>query len=88
MNLSPVDDHMAAIEAEYRRVCSTFPPMHSAHEGLAIIREEYMDLERVISWYGADKRSCQVEATQLAAMCLRYLVDVVGPRVDEEDMPW
>lgn len=88
MNLQPLDAHVAAVEEEYRRACSEYAPFHSAHEGVAVIREEYLELERAIFNFGADSRSCQREATQLAAMCLRYLVDVVGARINEDDMPW
>lgn len=89
MNLQPLDAHVAAVEEEYRRSCSKFPtPFHSPHEGIAVIREEYLELERAIFEYGADSRTCQVEATQLAAMCLRYLIDVIGARIAEDEMPW
>lgn len=88
MNLQPVDAHMAAIEDEYRRACAKFPAIHSAHEGIAVIREEYLELEKAVFVYEREPLSCQQEATKLAAMCLRYLVDVVGARINEDDMPW
>jgi len=59
-----------------------FPPFHSAHEGLAVIREEYTELECEVfkkqSEY--DMANMRREAIQLGAMALRFIYDVVEVR--------
>jgi hypothetical protein len=59
---------------ELKRAMAKFGPMASAHEGIAVIREEYLELEREVFW-GTGERMRE-EAVQLAAMALRFLVDV------------
>jgi hypothetical protein len=66
---------------EYARAVQLHGPFASAHEGLAVIREEYLELERVCFWErkarGDDEwlECMEHEATQLAAMALRFMVD-------------
>lgn len=50
-----------------------FGPFASTHEGIAVIREEYLELEKEVFWGSADKQ--QREAVQLAAMAIRFLID-------------
>lgn len=56
-----------------------FPPFHSTHEGLAIIREEYLELEREVfkkqSEY--DRVMMRKEAVHLGAMALRFIYDLL-----------
>jgi hypothetical protein len=71
---------------ELERARTRFAPMHSAHEGIAVVEEEFLELrEQVfgIKWdkvadeydeFTTDKM--RVEAVQLAAMAVRFLVDV------------
>lgn len=59
---------------ELFRAFERFPAFQSAHEGLAIIREEYLELERAI-FHGTGEEAL-TEAIQLAAMATRYIVDV------------
>lgn len=40
-----IDDILYMVRAEYLRASSEFPPFHSAHEGLAIIQEEFEELK-------------------------------------------
>jgi hypothetical protein len=70
---------LEAIADEYRRARTRFPPMASMHEGLSIIREEYLELEEVVykekditarTWNGS------LEARQTAAMCLSFMMEV------------
>jgi hypothetical protein len=67
---------------EYLRATSLHGDFQSAHEGLAVIREEYLELESEVFW-GRKTRSDAVwldrierEAVQIAAMALRFIVDV------------
>jgi hypothetical protein len=38
------------VQAELERARGKFPAFRSAHEGIAIIREEYLKLEREVFW--------------------------------------
>ena len=60
------------VEAELAQARTRFPEMHSPHEGLAIVEEEFIELRRAVFWGKGDK---VVEAKQLAAMAMRFLVD-------------
>ncbi len=54
-----------------------FPDFHSAHEGVAIIDEEMREFRDAAYWpHKEETGDEETEATQLAAMTLRYLVDV------------
>jgi hypothetical protein len=71
---------MAAVDAEVRRAMEKFPPMHSAHEGYAVILEELDELKEWV-WQGRGSDpmgGAESEAIQIAAMAIRYLVDVGG----------
>lgn len=64
------------VVAELYRASEKFPAFRSGHEGLAIIREEYLEFEKEVFW-GSPERQRE-EAVQLAAMALRYLIDISG----------
>lgn len=72
------EDAIAEVAAEYAQAKAKFPPMNSAHEGRAVIEEEFDEL-----WAEIKKRPDQIdraaikrEAVHLAAMALRFLVDI------------
>ena len=48
-------------------------PFHSAHEGLAIIEEEFLELQKAVFW--GNSVQVQHELEQLGAMCLRFLME-------------
>lgn len=65
------------IEAEYRRA-KTWPPFNSAHEGFAVLNEEFDELKAHV-WTNQKKRDIDAmrkEAIQVAAMALRFALDV------------
>ncbi len=64
--------------AEFYRAVSRFGPFASRHEGIAVIREEYLELERAVFWGDGGPENVRVEAIQLAAMALRFVYDVGG----------
>lgn len=65
---------LAEVLHELTRARERFSPYASAHEGLAVIREEYLELEDAIfHGSGAD---AYYEALQLAAVAVRYCVDI------------
>lgn len=65
------------ISQEYDEAVEKFGSFSNTHEGIAIIREEYLELEKEVfkkqSEYNFPK--IKKEATQLAAMAIRFLVD-------------
>ncbi len=84
------EDAWLLVRNELRQATEKFGPMASAHEGIAVIREEYLELEHEI-FHGEFEQMIN-EAIQLAAMAMRFLVDVpdlppsprpAGSRFDE-----
>lgn len=67
------------IRIEYEQASDKFPPFSSAHEGLAVIQEEFEELKAEIFKKQSERSlpNLREEATQLAAMSLRFLTDVV-----------
>lgn len=66
------------IESEYYRAVGKFPPFNSAHEGFAVIKEEYDELWDEVKRNPIHPAAMEKEAIQLGAMVLRFLIDVVG----------
>ncbi len=71
MNLADARD---LIIAEYIKAEVAFPPMRSSLEGYAIIKEELDELWDDIK-AERNKEAQAVEAKQLGAMALRFLID-------------
>ena len=69
---------MTAIVVELRRATATNGPFHSAHEGIAVIREEYDELWDEIKKKAIDRdpEKLQEEAVQLGAMAVRFIIDI------------
>jgi hypothetical protein len=67
------------VRMEYRLASSKFPPFNSAHEGLGVIWEEFEELKAEVFKKKGDRSypSMKNEATQVAAMALRFILDVV-----------
>ena len=65
-----------AIKEEYLRASKIFGKFTSAHEGIAVIREEYLELEREVFKKNPNKNKLRDEAIQLGAMALRFLQDI------------
>lgn len=69
------------IAVELAKAENAFPPFHSAHEGWAIIKEELDELWEVVRLNQATPlRSLNLrkECIQVAAMAIRFLVDMRG----------
>jgi hypothetical protein len=69
-----------AVLVEFEGAVSGFPAFNSSHEGLAVIEEEFIELRDEVFTNpkkspGNDERM-KTEAVQLAAMSLRFLIDV------------
>ncbi len=72
------------VRVELEVALGAFPPFRSAHEGVAIIDEEFREFRDAAYWPHKDETGDEeVEATQLAAMTVRYLVEVCY----KEDVP-
>jgi hypothetical protein len=67
------------IRIEFEQASDKYPPFNSAHEGLAIIQEEFEELKAEVFKKKSERYypGMREKATQLAAMSLRFLVDVV-----------
>ena len=66
------------VQAEHEYAISHFPPFASAHEGLAIIEEEFEELKADVFTHQSkrDMAHMRKEALQVATMALRFIVDV------------
>lgn len=75
---------VAQVLRELREAEERFPPFRSPHEGISIIREEFEELWAEVkankSNPGIDperREAMRKEATHLAAMAVRFLVDLL-----------
>lgn len=78
MSLPLVGTVLSDVLLELSSASDKFPPFNSAHEGYAILKEEVDEL-----WDEVKKKpslrsnmALEKEAIQVAAMALRFLVDV------------
>lgn len=73
-------DHLVALADEVRlelgRALALFAPMHSPHEGKSVIEEELDELWDHVKENTGRGPAARAEAIQLAAMGLRYVLDV------------
>lgn len=60
---------------ELARARRAFAPMHSAHEGWAVLYEEVCELWEAVR--ANDRPQQRLEAVQVAAMAMRMLIDVL-----------
>ncbi|TCL74202.1 hypothetical protein EDC14_1004140 [Hydrogenispora ethanolica] len=67
------------VASEYLNAISKNPPFHSAHEGYAVLREELDELwdEVKKNERTRDYDKMLEEATQVTAMGLRFMIDVI-----------
>lgn len=75
------------VRDELDTAMSRFGPMASAHEGLAVLWEEFEELKVEVfkSPKKRDIHAMHAEAVQCAAMALRFIVDVTLPALREAD---
>jgi len=71
------------IADELSRAQAKFGPMASGHEAQSVIGEEFHEFTLAV-WFGVDQKGRpadpRAEAIQLAAMAVRYLIDVADER--------
>ena len=66
------------VAEEVTRACAKWPPFNSAHEGFAILNEEFDELKEHV-WTNQKKRDLKAmrqEAIQVAAMAVRFAMEV------------
>lgn len=76
------DDVVAKVRDEYFRATAKFGSFRSSHEGYAVILEEMDEL-----WEGIknnDGRNIQEEVIQVAAMAIRFYVDLLYDEFTEK----
>jgi len=61
---------------ELRRATAKHPPMHSAHEGYAVILEEMDELWLEVRIQNPDRQRQRNEAMQVAATAIRFMLDI------------
>lgn len=74
----PMHDVLDAIGNEVERTTAAWPPMNSAHEAYAVLLEEVDELKAHV-WMNQKRRdlgAMQKEAIQVAAMAVRFVLDV------------
>ena len=66
------------IEEEYKWATKTYPPFNTAHEGLAVLLEEFEELKAEVFKSPARRSYNEMckEAKQVATMAIRFLVDI------------
>ena len=66
---------------EVRAAQRRHAPMHSPHEGWSVIFEELEELREEVRADTGTSANARREALQVAAMCVRYIFDLI----DKED---
>lgn len=74
--VDPIHIALGAVETELRAAMEKFGPMASAHEGYAVIQEELDELWDEVK--AGNRPNARAEAIQVAAMAVRFLIDVGG----------
>lgn len=85
MPISRIHSIGQELATECKRAGELFPVFNSAHEGLAIILEEYDELKVEIFKKQSDYDMVKMrkEAIHLGAMALRFIYDICDKENDE-----
>jgi len=67
---------LTEVRAEWRGASKVWRPLHSPHEAAAVIKEEYDEFWDEVKRKPHDKIAMLQELTQVAAMCVRAVVDL------------
>jgi hypothetical protein len=78
--MSPLTLSVKEIVDEYKKATQNFGAFHNAHEGYAVILEELDELKDEVFKQHPQrtKERLRAEARQVAAMALRFMVDVTS----------
>lgn len=77
-----LDLALAMVRAECLKAFNKHVPMHSPHEGHSVIEEEFDELWDHVKADTGQTPDAFKEAVQLAAMGVRYIVDLGGCDLD------
>jgi NTP pyrophosphatase (non-canonical NTP hydrolase) len=69
-----IDDVFAAVKVEVERAQAKFGPFKNGHEGYAVLLEEVDELWHEVKH--GDDTSALKEAVHVAAMAVRFLIDL------------
>lgn len=72
--LDTVEGIIGAVEMEVNRARRKHAPMHSGHEGYAVILEELDEAWAAVK--ANDSEAARQEMVQVAAMAVRFILDV------------
>jgi hypothetical protein len=64
------------IRCEFYRANRAHPPIVRIHEALGVVEEEFDEFRREVFKKNHDKSRLRAELVQLAAMCLRTVIDL------------
>jgi hypothetical protein len=84
--VSSLDSLLDEIAQEVERAQDMHAPMHSLHEGYAVLKEELDELWDEVRMKHPDFERARKEAIQCAAMAVRLVLDVVEPRIKPRDI--
>jgi len=73
-----VDAIMGMVRRELVSAQAQYGAFHSAHEGFAVILEEVDELWAEVRKREKDKKALRTEAVQVAAMAVRFVLDITG----------
>ncbi len=82
MNEVNLDDQLtdlwSEIKAELTTAMKRFPPMNSAHEGFAVMKEEVDEVWDIVKMKQKDRDLTKLrkEAVQVAAMAMRFAIEI------------
>jgi hypothetical protein len=82
-----LDAALLDIRNEFYRARRMHAPMHSGHEGWAVIREEMDELWELVRADKGDGSRAYAEAMQIAAMAVAYMIEV-AQRIDTFGVFW
>jgi hypothetical protein len=73
-----LDQALAMVDQEVKRATTAFPPYNSAHEGFGVLLEEVDELWDHVktNQKRRDIDLMRTEAIQVAAVALRFVIDV------------
>ena len=74
--MANVETIVAIVRAEVERATGLHGPMRSRHEGYAVLLEEVDELWDEVKKRNPDPVALRKEATQVAAMAIRFVLDV------------
>lgn len=81
MSLPTLEEITAEVAAELKSATEKWPPFNSAHEGWAVIYEEFIVELGAHVWTNQKRRdlvAMRKEAIQVAAMAMRFALDVTS----------